>query len=61
MKVMSIMITFLLLFSSNAYALVASDIDMSTAVSDITILVLSVISLLTLMLGYKKVMSLLGR
>jgi len=61
MKAISIMFTFLLLFSSNAFALVASDVDMSQAISDITIVVTSVISFLVLLFGYKKTMSLLGR
>ena len=61
MKAISIMFTFLFLFSSNAFALVASDVDMSQAVSDITIVVTSVISFLVLLFGYKKTMSLLGR
>ena len=61
MKSLGITLLSLLLLNSNAFALVASDVDMSQAVSDITIVVTSVISFLVLLFGYKKTMSLLGR
>ncbi|MBU0581337.1 MAG: hypothetical protein KKA19_09200 [Candidatus Margulisbacteria bacterium] len=46
---------------TNAFALVASDVDMAPAVVDITTIVASLVSFLVLLMGYKKVLSLLGR
>jgi hypothetical protein len=61
MKQISIILSILSFLFNNAFALVASDIDSSNANSDLTLLVASVVSLLILMYGYKKVMSLLSR
>ena len=57
----SILIILLLVFVNNAFALVASDIDMSSATTDVTTIIVSILSFLVLLMGYKKVLSLLGR
>jgi len=51
----------LILSSSNAFALQASDVDMSPAIADMSTVVASVLSFLVLLMGYKKTLSLLGR
>ncbi|MFA5215076.1 hypothetical protein [Sulfuricurvum sp.] len=48
------------MIASNAFALVPSDVDMTPAVSDITVVIVAVVSLLVLIMGGRKVLSLLG-
>ncbi len=61
MKQSIIILTSILLLTNNAFALVASDIDMSPAVVDTSLIVTSILSFLVLIMGYKKVLTLLGR
>ena len=49
------------LYGTNALALVASDVDMSTAVTDTATIVASILSFMVILMGYKKVLTLLGR
>lgn len=58
---MSIIIISFLLMTTNCNALVASDVDMSNAISDITLIVMVVINISLVLLGYRKVLSLIGR
>ncbi|MBA3025731.1 MAG: hypothetical protein FP820_04890 [Sulfurimonas sp.] len=61
MKKVHIVLVLLLISFQNSFALVASDVDMNPAVVDITTIVASLVSFLVLLMGYKKVLSLLGR
>ena len=56
-------LSFLFIFCANAFSaqLQASDIDMSTAISDITVVVLAILNVLILLFAHKKVLSMLGR
>ena len=52
---------FLVIFFSDLTALVASDIDASNALIDISLVVSMAVSILMLLMGYKKTMSILGK
>jgi hypothetical protein len=61
MKRAKVYLILLLLACQNAFAFNASDIDISTFLSDLSLLIASFISFLVMLLGYKKVLSLIGR
>ena len=42
-------------------ALTATDVDMSTASADVTVVVIAIIGLLVVIFGFRKVLGLLGR
>ena len=61
-KSILLIILSILFFSTNAFAdMVASDVDMSPAIADTTIVVLIVLNVLVFLFGYKKVLHLLGK
>ena len=53
----------LILFVSNAFSrtLVATDVDMTQAIADITVIVLIILNILIILFAQKKVLSMLGR
>ncbi|MFT7002816.1 MAG: hypothetical protein ACJAWW_000149 [Sulfurimonas sp.] len=50
----------LMIFATNAFALVASDVDMSSAIKDISTVVASVVAFLAFLMGSKRVLRMLG-
>jgi hypothetical protein len=53
-------IIFLMIFATNASALVASDVDMSSAILDLSTIVASVVAFLAFLMGSKRVLRILG-
>lgn len=51
----------LLLLNINAFAFTASDIDMSNALSDMSIVFSAILSVIVVLFGHKKILSLFGR
>lgn len=51
----------LLILNINAFAFTASDIDMSNALSDMSIVFSSILSVIVALFGHKKVLSLFGK
>lgn len=54
-----VLIILSMLFSINAFALKASDIDMAPAIVDVTTLVVAVLSILILLFNYRVVINML--
>jgi hypothetical protein len=58
----SIFILFvILLLNINAFAFTASEIDMSNALSDMSIVFGAILSVIVVLFGHKKILSLFGR
>ena len=55
------LIILLSLLYVDSFALVASDIDPSTAQSDVSIIIVALLSFVIALFGYKKLLSFLGR
>lgn len=51
----------LLILNINAFAFTASDIDMSSALSDMSIVFGAILSVIVVLFGHKKILSLFGR
>lgn len=51
----------LLILNINAFAFTASDIDMSNALSDMSIVFGAILSIIVVLFGHKKILSLFGR
>ncbi|WP_294966960.1 hypothetical protein [Sulfurimonas sp.] len=49
-----------MIFATNASALVASDVDMSPAILDMSTIVASVVAFLAFLMGSKRVLRMLG-